>query len=328
MSNRDEIDFKLILYVHNGFEMETSRRFYWYSCYPNPDLKDQLDKDLVGFLDSRDFQKRPLTVSERRTKYLMYSSAPDCETRTSFMVSIFAILLPKPSDIESLYSKIISQWSSTNSFMYYETFFKLPLLTYDRKLVHPIDFYEVPWINQWGGKHLIYYNAQVLNAEIFTVQIVTVEEIANDISLLHLLLIDDDPRLSTESLLTEKRLVNRSSQSESNPPMLNDVVTVTDDHLGMVFEDKEEIKLEIKEESKENIVVDESFTMTFEDFIKPKFEPDEKEPVEPSISAVGVNGDKKDLKPIIALQNEVGRLKKEILLLKAVNKELLSKSSK
>ena len=325
MSNRDEIDFKLILYVHNGFEMETSRRFYWYSCYPDPDLKNQLDKDLVEFLDSRDFQRRPLTVSERRRKYLLYSNAPDCETRISFMASIFAILSPNSSGgIDSFYSKIIAQWSATNSFMYYETFFRLPLLTYNQKLVHPLDFYEIPWINQEEeGRHRIYYNSQVLNAEVFTIQIVTVEEIANDISLVHLLLIDDDPRLSTESLLTKKKLVNRSSQSESNTPML----TMADefDHLGMVFEDKDEIELQIKEESKESVEVDESFTMTFEDFIMPKVEPDgigktiKKEPVE---------SDKKDLKPIIALQNEVGRLKKEISRLKTMNKELISKSSK
>ena len=119
---------------------------------------------------------------------MLYSNAPDRKTRTSFMVSIFAILSAKtsgfPTCIASLYSKIIANWSATNSFMLYETFFQLPLLTYDSKLVHPIDFYEIQWINKWKGKHLIYCNAKATKItdtiEIVTFKVVTVEDISNE----------------------------------------------------------------------------------------------------------------------------------------------------
>ena len=118
-----------------------------------------------------------------------------------------------------------------------------------------VDFYEIQWINKCKGRHLIYCNAKATKitdtVEIVTFKVVTVEEISNDIKLVDLLLIDDDPRLLTENLLVKK----------NNLPIQNHGLSNETD---TIFEDTEE-KPKIKEESKDHVKVDESFTITFED---------------------------------------------------------------
>ena len=194
--------YKLIIYVHNSLEINIETRFIW--LHSKPDTK-YLDEKLAQFLSSRDFLNKPLTLNERQIKYKLFNGSQEMEKRMRFYVSIFAIFhLHKHTKLEELYFEVLSNWSATNIFAYYEKFFQIPLLTVDHEFVHPIDLLQIASSDFCATtkKSVIYFENQDENQRIALKQLF-LDDIVNDITLIKHMIIED-PRLCEEALLTNE----------------------------------------------------------------------------------------------------------------------------
>ena len=139
------MNFKVLLYsnVRNSQEESSTDRFVWF--LPNAIPSGKVNPQLISFLTSRDFSKKPLNFDERLRKFTLFEDKAK--------VFIFAVLVGSElKENQGYMPGFYSTLKCLGTIIPYGDLLYLPMLIDENTAINPMNHKEIPWLQKDANK--------------------------------------------------------------------------------------------------------------------------------------------------------------------------------
>ena len=139
------MNFKVLLYsnVRNRQEESSTDRFVWF--LPNAIPPTKINPQLISFLTSRDFSKKPLNFDERLRKFTLFEDKAQ--------VFIFAVLAGSELNENQGYMPgFYSTLKCLGTIIPYGDLLYLPMLIDENTVINPMNHKDIPWLQKDPNK--------------------------------------------------------------------------------------------------------------------------------------------------------------------------------